>query len=53
MITLEVVIVLHGEALDYGSRGSGLKTISLVNYLSQALGTGADNLLCNFKAELG
>lgn len=29
--------VLHGEALDYGSKTNGLKAISLVNYIAQVL----------------
>lgn len=36
-------MVLHGESLDYGSQVNGLKAISLVNYVSQALKTDADN----------
>lgn len=35
-------MVLHGESLDYGSKVNGLKAISLVNYVSQALKTDAD-----------
>lgn len=35
-------MVLHGESLDYGSKMNGLKAISLVNYVSQALRTDAD-----------
>ena len=34
-------MVLHGESLDYGSKVNSLKAISLVNYVSQALGTDA------------
>ncbi len=30
-------MVLHGESLDYGSRVNGLKALSLLNYVSQAL----------------
>lgn len=36
-------MVLHGESLDYGSRVNGLKAISLVNYVSQALETDIHN----------
>ncbi|RUO44493.1 hypothetical protein [Idiomarina aquatica] len=36
-------MVLHGESLDYGSQVNSLKTISLVNYVSQALETDADS----------
>ncbi|HCG6866187.1 TPA: hypothetical protein NJ279_004694 [Vibrio parahaemolyticus] len=35
-------MVLHGESLDYGSKVNGLKAISLINYVSQALDTNAD-----------
>ena len=35
-------MVLHGESLDYGSQINGLKTISLINYVSQALKTDSD-----------
>jgi hypothetical protein len=35
-------MVLHGESLDYGSKVNGLKAISLVNYVSQALETDSD-----------
>jgi hypothetical protein len=35
-------MVLHGESLDYGSQVNGLKAISLINYVSQALKTDAD-----------
>lgn len=34
-------MVLHGESLDYGSKVYSLKAISLVNYVSQALGADA------------
>ncbi|MCP9831024.1 hypothetical protein KBZ14_06220 [Synechococcus sp. HJ21-Hayes] len=30
-------MVLHGESLDYGSKVNGLKALSLINYVSQAL----------------
>lgn len=30
-------MVLHGESLDYGNKVNGLKAISLINYVSQAL----------------
>lgn len=30
--------VMHGEALDYGTEGNGLKAISLLNYVSFILG---------------
>jgi hypothetical protein len=35
-------MVLHGESLDYGSKVNGLKAISLINYVSQALKADAD-----------
>ncbi|WP_156896017.1 hypothetical protein [Vibrio ezurae] len=34
-------MVLHGESLDYGSKVNGLKAISLINYVAQALDTNA------------
>lgn len=30
-------IIFHGESLDYGSKINGLKTISLINYVTQVL----------------
>jgi hypothetical protein len=38
-------MVLHGEALDYGSKANSLRAISLINYVTQILGdelSGAD-----------
>jgi hypothetical protein len=35
-------MVLHGESLNYGTKGNSLKAISLINYVSQALKPDSD-----------
>jgi hypothetical protein len=35
-------MVLHGDSLDYGTKVNSLKTISLINYVSQALEPDVD-----------
>lgn len=36
--------VLHGEALDYGSKVNSLKAISLINYVAHVTGEWADSI---------
>jgi hypothetical protein len=35
-------MVLHGESIDYGNQINGLKAVSLINYVSQALKENAE-----------